>query len=310
MAIFNIYADAPKGALPLIENNPKLNDETLYVPSKGLIGALNVALQLNQPLLLTGEPGTGKTQFAHHIAAHFGLDKPLVFNAQTTSQAKDLFYRYDALAHFQFAQTQRDTLLTDELVEQKFIHYQGLSKAIKEGKRAVVLLDEIDKAPRDFPNDILAALEDLTFTVSEVGKTFKVGATHRPIIIMTSNSEKNLPDAFLRRVAYHHILFPSDTELLRIVSSKIDGYNEAELTALIAHFAAIRSGKMVKMSKNPATAELIHWIFLLKKARFPAAKIADLSDLNKSERDLLTQSYAVLAKNRNDLQNLQKILRG
>ena len=309
MSNFHFYTTAEKGTLPNIPINPKLNDATLYFPSKGLMAAVNVALNLNLPLLITGEPGTGKTQLAHHVAHHFGMDKALVFNAQTTSQAKDLFYRYDALAHFQFAQMQEDTL-SNALVEQKFIKYQGLGAAIKEGRKAVVLLDEIDKAPRDFPNDILAAIEDLAFDVPEAERRYEVAADKRPIIIMTSNSEKNLPDAFLRRVVYYHIPFPLTKELLEIVSNKVDGYDDASLSALVQHFEDIRSDKTTKLAKNPATAELIHWAFLLKKMDFPARKLANLDSLSTTECDMLRQSYSVLAKGSKDLENLSKLLRG
>lgn len=309
MQNFNIYSRNEKGVLPTTATNEKLTDPKLYVPSTGLMAAVNVALHLNQPLLLTGEPGTGKTQLAYHIAHYFGLEKPFVFNAQTTSQAKDLFYRYDALAHFQFAQTQKAPLSND-VVEAKFIKYNGLGKAIKEDKKAVVLLDEIDKAPRDFPNDILAAIEDLTFDVPEADKHYEAKSENRPIILMTSNSEKNLPDAFLRRVVYYNILFPSAAELLQIVSSKVEGYDAQALKGLIEHFEEIRSGKTVKMRKNPATAELINWVALLKKADFPAAKINEPEDLKREQRDFLLQSYSVLAKNRDDFRDIQKMVRG
>jgi MoxR-like ATPase len=306
MSKFNLYHnDAPKAALPNITLNDKLTDPTLYVPSKGLMAAVNVALHLGQPLLLTGEPGTGKTQLAHHLAYFFDLDKPLIFNAQTVSQAKDLFYRYDALAHFQFAQTQKEPL-TPEEVERRFIRYHGLGKAIREDVKAVVLLDEIDKAPRDLPNDILAAIEELSFEVPEIGKIYKASATNRPIIIMTSNSEKNLPDAFLRRVAYYNIPFPDKATLLRIVSAKIGGYTEGSLKKLIAHFEEIRSGKTVRMTKNPATAELINWVALLHKAGFDADKIE--GELTGQDRETVLMSYSVLAKNREDLKNIVKML--
>jgi MoxR-like ATPase len=308
MSNFNVYHnDASKGTLPTIPRNNKLTDPTLYVPSKGLMAAVNVALHLGQPLLLTGEPGTGKTQLAFHLAHFFDLGKPLIFNAQTSSQARDLFYRYDALAHFQFAQTQEKPLTPDD-VERRFIRYHGLGKAIREDKKAVVLLDEIDKAPRDLPNDVLAAIEDLSFEVPEIGKSFKASAENRPIIIMTSNSEKNLPDAFLRRVAYYNIPFPDDKTLLRIVAAKIDGYTEGSLKKLIAHFEEIRDGKTVRMAKNPATAELINWVGLLNKADFDADKIEDPSALSAADRETLLMSYSVLAKNREDLKNIAKML--
>lgn len=306
MTTFDIYNDTAKGVLPIFSKNEKLHDPALYVPSLGLMAAVNVAINLGQPLLVTGEPGTGKTELARHIAYFFDLGEVEVFNAQSTSQAKDLFYRYDALAHFQFAQTQRNTLLSPEEVEKRFIRFNGLGKAIKENRKAVVLMDEIDKAPRDLPNDILAAIENLHFEVVETGNKYRVIPEKLPIIVITSNSEKNLPDAFLRRVVYYNIPFPDAAALLRIVSAKVDGYSEKTLKSLIAHFEEIRSGKTVKLSKNPATSELINWVALLKKMDFNADDIDD--ELIVTERAKLLTSYSVLAKNRNDMKEIQKIL--
>jgi MoxR-like ATPase len=308
MSDFNIYHDkTEKGKLLDIPHNTKLNAPDLYVPSKGLMSAVNVALHLRQPLLLTGEPGTGKTQLAYHLAHFFDLGKPLIFNSQTTSQAKDLFYRYDALAHFQAAQTQKTELSTQD-VERRFIRYHGLGAAIQSNQKAVVLLDEIDKAPRDLPNDILAAIENLRFDVPEIGKSYVASSDNYPIIVITSNSEKNLPDAFLRRVVYYNIPFPDKTTLLRIVSSKVGGYTEGGLRALIAHFQEIRDGKTVRLRKNPATAELINWVALLHKTGFEATKIETPENLSKTERDLVLMSYSVLAKNKDDLSAIAKML--
>ncbi len=306
MTSFNIYNDTASGALPQIVKNEKLHNPALYVPSAGLMAAVNVAINLGQPLLITGEPGTGKTELAKHVAHFFNLGAVEVFNAQSTSQAKDLFYRYDALAHFQFAQTQRDVLLTADEVEKRFIRFNGLGKAIKDNRKAVVLMDEIDKAPRDLPNDILAAIENLSFEVIETGKKYTVSPENLPIIVMTSNSEKNLPDAFLRRVVYYNIPFPDAAALLRIVSAKVDGYDEKTLKELIVHFEEIRSGNTVKLSKNPATSELINWVSLLKKMDFKAAAIDD--ELPVAERAKLLTSYSVLAKTKNDLKEIQKML--
>jgi MoxR-like ATPase len=307
MNTLNHYNNNEKGSLPTIAPNRKLNDPALYVPSKGLQSAVNVAISLGQPLLLTGEPGTGKTELANHIAHFFGLGEVEVFNAQTSSQAKDLFYRYDALAHFQFAQTSKEPL-TPEAVEARFIRFHGLGKAIKDDRKAVVLMDEIDKAPRDLPNDILAALEHLRFEVAETGKKYQVKPENKPIIILTSNSEKNLPDAFLRRVIYYHIPFPSAAELLKIVSSKVGGFAEADLKILIAHFEEIRNGKTVKMRKNPATAELITWASLLHQVQFPIAKFDDPDSLSSSEKEILFSSYSVLAKSKDDLRDIRKMV--
>ena len=308
MSKFELYQASGQADLPVIEPNPKLRDAQLYEPSEGLQAAVNVALALAQPLLLTGEPGTGKTQLADHLAHFFKLGKPLVFNAQTTSSVRDLFYRYDALAHFQYAQTQKEPLSPD-VVEEKFIRYEALGEAIRGGQRRVVLLDEMDKAPRDLPNDVLAALEDLEFHVPEAGKSWpRPPAELRPLIVMTSNSEKNLPDAFLRRVVYYHIPFPDEKILLRIVSRKVEGFEEAVLEKIIAHFEEIRDERQVKLRKKPATAELINWASLLRKVHFPAEKLDKTESLNKSERRLLLTSYSVLAKSKEDLEALDKWL--
>ena len=168
--------------------NKKLNAPELYMPSDALIDAVNVALSLGQPLLLTGDPGTGKTELASHIAYQFGLVEPLIFTAQTTSTATDLFYKYDALGHFQYNSVQKEPLSKDDL-EKRYIHFNALGEAIRRKQRLVVLIDEIDKAPRDFPNDILFAIEKLRFVVPELNnKVFETDPVKRPIIVLTSNS--------------------------------------------------------------------------------------------------------------------------
>lgn len=307
---FNIYKKTDHQLeLPPLRLNPKERDPKLYIPSPGLQAAVNVALTLGHPLLLTGEPGSGKTELAAHIAWVFNLGEPLRFNAQTTSTVKDLFYRYDALGHFQASQTQQKDLSKSD-IEERFINYIGLGKAIKENRRAVVLLDEIDKAPRDLPNDVLAALENLEFKVSEIGKTYKASPENRPIILLTSNSEKNLPDAFLRRVTYYHIPFPSAEMLLEILQSKTDGFSSSDLKAIVTHFNSLRKGRKVKLKKNPATAELIYWTKLLQELEFEVSQLANIKSLNEADKKKLEVSYSVLAKTKEDLAALKETIWG
>jgi MoxR-like ATPase len=300
---FKLYGKGEQTELPAFQLNTNLRNAGRYIPSPALSDAVNVALAIGQPLLLTGEPGTGKTQLAYHLAHFFKLDNPLVFNAQTTSTATDLFYKYDALGHFQYAQNALSPPLSIEQFEERFIRYEALGEAIRRGKRCVVLIDEIDKAPRDLPNDILAAIEQLCFRVPELGRTFETEAENRPIIILTSNSEKNLPDAFLRRVVYYHIKFPDATQLLSILSQKTDNIPTADLDILIKHFEKIRQ---LKLKKLPATAELIYWALLLQKMQFPTAKLKS-GTLSAAEKELLNSSYSVLAKNNDDLEILKKL---
>jgi MoxR-like ATPase len=298
-------------AKPLPDFQPLLDreaDAVNYLPSEALTDAVNVALMLGQPLLLTGEPGTGKTQLAWHLAKRFSnLEGPHVFEVQSVSTKKDLFYHYDALGHFRWAQNKEDNPNPDM---ERFIRYEALGEAIKtaalHGNRSIVLIDEIDKAPRDLPNDLLAAIENLRFEVPEVpGKKveYKCPQNLRPVIIITSNSEKNLPEAFLRRVVYHHIDFPIGDKLLEILrAKKIAFRSDDDMKAIVAHFEAIR-GK--GLNKRPATAELIAWAALLSKLGFPTAKLAPDADLSQKEKDTLQASYTVLAKTEEDLKKLK-----
>ena len=288
-----------KQICPIFQSNPKLNDPSLYIPSDALVDAVNVALSLGQPLLLTGEPGTGKTQLAFHIAHFFKLGSPLVFNAQTTSTASDLFYKYDALGHFQYNQNNKDPLSIDD-IEHRFIRYNALGEAIRTKQRAVVLIDEIDKTPRDLPNDVLYAIEKLRFRVPEIDRSYESEPNMRPIIILTSNSEKNLPDAFLRRVIYYHIPFPAAEDLLKILNAKTEGLPAADLQKAIEHFESIRD---MKLKKSPATAELIQWVLLLQNTQFPMSELS--GNFTGSNKEKLKLTYSVLAKNKEDLETLK-----
>jgi MoxR-like ATPase len=283
-----------------------------YLAEKGLRDAVNVALLLGQPLLVTGEPGTGKTQLASSVAYELGLHPPLVFNTKTTSTAKDLFYRYDSLGHFHDAQFH-----TAGVSVEKYITYEALGLAIllsvsaqeanpylppelqnRAPVRSVVLVDEIDKAPRDMPNDVLNEIENMSFTVKETGRSFTANQEFRPIVILTSNSEKNLPDPFLRRCIFYHIAFPGQERLKQIVQRRLrldSGFTNEMLENALRHFIEIR--KLEKLRKKPATAELLAWLRILEK------KGLDVSDKNRGED--LGFTYSTLVKSKDDLELLR-----
>jgi MoxR-like ATPase len=319
---FNLYAGNGSNIrdrgleLPSFRSVTQLNDPAGYLASKGLTDAVNVALALGQPLLLTGEPGTGKTQLAASIAHELGLPSPLVFYTKTTSTAKDLFYRYDAVRHFHDAQFRRE-----ELPIEDYITYEALGLAIllainpqqanpflpehlRDGgpRRSVVLVDEIDKAPRDMPNDILNEIENLSFTVRETGRTFTAEQGYRPILVLTSNSEKNLPDAFLRRCVFYHIDFPDAERLKEIVRRRLalsDSFTPEMLDHAISHFESIRE---LTLKKKPATAELLSWIRVLEKMQL------DVGNLKPGEAEALAFTYSILAKNQEDKEKMVRQL--
>jgi len=303
--------------LPLFEPLARLDAPELYVAEKGLTDAVNVALTLGQPLLVTGDPGTGKTQLAASVACELELTPPLTFHAKTTSTARDLFYRYDALAHFHDSHFRKE-----ELNVESYITLEALGHAIllslpstqadrylpeslrgKGPTRSVVLIDEIDKAPRDFPNDILNEIEHLAFTVRETGQSFAAGREYRPILVLTSNSEKNLPDAFLRRCIFYHISFPSRDRLREIVSRRLNLDPRLPPQALehaLEHFEEIRS---LALAKRPATAECLAWLRVLQHMQ------VDPKNLKPGQAEVLSLSYSVLAKNKDDLNRLERAFR-
>jgi MoxR-like ATPase len=305
-------------------------DPKNYQLTEELKSAVKVAIKLGQPLLLTGDPGTGKTLLAHKIAHDLSktnkifYERPFVFNTKTTSTATDLFYTYDAIRHFYDANIKKE-VIEKALKISNYIQMQALGKAIalssrkeieakefinipeEEPKSSVVLIDEIDKAPRDFPNDILDEIENFRFEIKEADN-YKItkDSDQRIIIIMTSNSEKNLPDAFLRRCVFYHIPFPQKENLFQIVRSQLGAnskYSDNDLNDLIELFLNIR--RIIK-KKKPATAELIAWLKILEVEDFVTDSKVDLNNMSEDQKKILLSSYSVLAKTIEDSQCVEE----
>jgi MoxR-like ATPase len=252
-------------------------DPTGYIADEGLKDAVTVALALAQPLLLTGQPGTGKTTLAAHLAASLELAPPLRFETKSTSTSRDLFYTYDTVGRFHAAHADGPQSRAVE-----FVSYAALGLAILrtrrrgevkdlvpqemaswEPQRSVVLIDELDKAPRDFPNDILNEIEDLYFKIPELGNAaVTADRALSPIVVITSNSEKHLPDAFLRRCIFYDIPFPRREQLQQIICNRLGTFSHGRsplLDAALDFFLELRR-EANGLQKPPGTAELIGWL--------------------------------------------------
>jgi len=225
-----------------------------YVATRDLMMAVNAAITLERPLLIKGEPGTGKTVLAHEIAK--GLGAPLLeWNVKSTTKAQQGLYEYDAVARL------RDSQLGDDRVHDinNYIKRGKMWDAFTSDTRPILLIDEIDKADIEFPNDLLHELDKMAFFVYETGET--ITAKQRPIIIITSNNEKDLPDAFLRRCFFHYIQFPDDETMAKIVEVHYPGIKSRLLSAAMKRFYEVRD--MPGLKKKPSTSELLDWLKLL-----------------------------------------------
>jgi MoxR-like ATPase len=259
-----------------------------YLADDELVSAVNAMLAVEQPLLVTGDPGTGKTVLAHSIAAELELGKVEVFTVRSEHRGRDLLYEFDNLQRFYDAQVQ-DPRARDR---KTYLNLGPLGKVIEEGERRVVLIDEVDKAPRDFPNDLLHVLDKMELRIPEID--YEVSAAQRPIVVITSNEESQLPEAFLRRCVFHHIDFPEEERLREIVKERLgDGADSlGDLRKrIIERFLQVREVK--GLQKRPATSELLTWVRVLERAETPP------SDLDKDLEDL--PYLGALLKIRQDL---------
>jgi MoxR-like ATPase len=252
-----------------------------YITSPELRHAVNVAAAIRRPLLVKGEPGTGKTLLASAIAEDLGL--PLIsWNVKSTSKAIDGLYVYDTVQRLQ------DSRFGDRDVKdiRQYIRLGPLGRALTSGEPVVLLIDEIDKADLEFPNDLLQELDTMEFTVTETGDRHK--AVHRPIVIITSNAEKELPDPFLRRCVFHYIQFPDEQLMADIVRVHYPDIAKKLLESCLAKFYWLRDVEGVR--KRPSTSELIDWIGALVAAGIPADRVAKeipfLGALVKKPEDL------------------------
>lgn len=252
-----------------------------YLVSPALRDVVNVAVALGRPLLVKGEPGTGKTQLAAAIAE--GLKLPLMsWNVKSTTKARDGLYVYDTVQRLNDARF-GDRDITDI---GKYIKLGSLGRALSARERVVLLVDEVDKADLEFPNDLLHELDRMSFTIDETGET--VTAEHRPIVIVTSNNEKELPDAFLRRCVFHYIAFPDESLMRDIVRVHHPNLEDKLVSQAMVSFYWLR--KQTDIRKRPSTSELIDWLAALRVAGVSAEamerEMPFLGVLLKREQDV------------------------
>ncbi len=263
-----------------------------YVAPEDLTVAVNAAVALERPLLVKGEPGTGKTELARQVAASLGL--PMVeWNIKSTTKAQQGLYEYDAVSRL------RDSQLGDARVNEvkNYIRKGKLWQAFEAPGKVVLLIDEIDKADIEFPNDLLQELDKMEFHVYETGETIR--ATHRPVVIITSNNEKELPDAFLRRCFFHYIRFPEPEVMQQIVQVHFPDIKQALLSTALTQFYELRETPGLK--KKPSTSEILDWLKLL------LAEDMAPEDLKRDGASLLPKLHGALLKNEQDVHLFERL---
>jgi MoxR-like ATPase len=263
-----------------------------YVATDDLMVAVNAAITLERPLLVKGEPGTGKTELARQVAQ--GLDLPIIeWNVKSTTKAQQGLYEYDAVSRL------RDSQLGDEKVHDvaNYIKRGKLWEAFTASEKTVLLIDEIDKADIEFPNDLLQELDRMEFHVYETGETVK--ADIRPIVIITSNNEKELPDAFLRRCFFHYISFPDEQTMRKIIDVHHPGIKSSLVSEALSQFFEIRETRGLK--KKPSTSEVLDWLKLL------LADDLDAGDLKRDGKNALPKLHGALLKNEQDVHMFERL---
>ena len=263
-----------------------------YISTEDLTIAVNASITLERPLLVKGEPGTGKTELARQIAENLDVDI-FEWNIKSTTRAQQGLYEYDAVSRL------RDSQLGDAKIKNisNYIRKGKIWEAFENKNKCVLLIDEIDKADIEFPNDLLQELDRMDFYVYETGQTIK--AKTRPIIIITSNNEKELPDAFLRRCFFHYIKFPDIDTLGKIIEVHFPKIKKSLLEKALVKFFEIRETPGLK--KKPSTSEALDWLKLLL-----AEDISPL-DLNNDGKDLLPKLHGALLKNEQDVHLFERM---
>ena len=274
--------------------NTRFTGTNTYVATRDLMMAVNAAVTLERPILIKGEPGTGKTQLAIEVSR--ALDRPLYeWHIKSTTKAQQGLYDYDAVARL------RDSQLGDDRVHDiaNYIVRGKIWEAFESDVQPVLLIDEIDKADIEFPNDLLQELDRMEFFVYETKQLVK--ARHRPIIIITSNNEKELPDAFLRRCFFHYIRFPDKDTMQKIVDVHFPGLKKNLLREALEAFYKVRDVPGLK--KKPSTSELLDWIKLLLAEDIPAEALRA-----EDSRKAIPPLYGALLKNEQDVHLFEQLL--